>query len=261
MLNPTSTIRFLGTSSCVPDAGDDTACFLLDDRILVDTGWQSPAALRNAGISPASIPYLVITHWHHDHCLSLPQILFAHLCAYGSVHRLTLAAPANEAADMLRRAMDYLQAARFYPSSRPPRLVALTPGQSLIEEGFALHTTQNLHAMPGLCWLYAPQDGPRIGFTGDTAYLPSLAPFYAQVDVLIHECSLGPTAADPQKNARYLHSGAGDAARVAKEAGAKRLVLVHGSTAQREACIASASAVFQGPVTWPHPGEIMEISK
>ena len=256
-----STIRFLGTSACVPDAGDDTACFLLDGKILVDTGWQSPAALHNAGIDPASIPYLVITHWHHDHCLSLPQILFSHLCAYGSMHRLTLIAPQNEAADMLRRAMEYLQTARFYPSSRPPRLAALSPGESFIEEGFALHTVASLHAMPGLCWRYAPQGGPHIGFTGDTAYQPELAAFYAQVDVLIHECSLGPVRADPIENARYLHSGAIDAGRVAREAGAKRLVLVHGSTVQRDACIAAASKVYSGPVLWPRPGEIIKISK
>jgi ribonuclease BN (tRNA processing enzyme) len=77
MVQPNGTrVTFLGATSAVPDAGCDTASFVINDRILVDTGWSVVGNLRNLGIDPNQIDTLIFTHMHHDHYLSLPSLLF-----------------------------------------------------------------------------------------------------------------------------------------------------------------------------------------
>jgi ribonuclease Z len=255
-------LDFLGTSSCRTDIGNDTASFVLNGTLMVDTGWCCVQNLRTAGMEPTDIPYLLLTHWHHDHYLSLPSLLFYHLCLKGSLDHLTILGPAEDAARVVSLALDFLQTNRFYPAARPPVIVPLEPGQAFETDAFSLATTAALHAVQALCTVYTDKESQvKVGFTGDTAYQPGLGPFFRGCDILLHESSLGPVAADPAANARYLHSGALDAAKVAKEAGVPHLVLLHGSTQTREACIRAARTVFEGKVTWPERGERYLIAK
>lgn len=255
-------LDFLGTSSCRTDVGNDTASFVLNRTLMVDTGWCSVQNLRTAGIEPTEIPYLLLTHWHHDHYLSLPSMLFYHLCLKGSLDHLTILGPAEDAMRVVSLALDFLQVARFYPEAGPPKVIPLTAGQTFETEAFSLATIAALHAVQALCYVYTDKESHvKVGFTGDTAYQPSLGPFFRGCDILLHESSLGPVAADPAANARYLHSGALDAARVASEANVPHLVLLHGTTEKRQACIQAARTIFRGKVTWPDRGDSYLILK
>ena len=53
---------FLGTSGCIPDIGDDTASMLIDDKYLVDVGWDVVRNLRNKGVDPISVNTVFFTH-------------------------------------------------------------------------------------------------------------------------------------------------------------------------------------------------------
>ena len=248
-------LEFLGTSSCRPDMGNDTASFVIDRRLMVDTGWCSVENLRSAGMDPVEISCLAFTHLHHDHYLSLPSLFFYHLCIKGDLSHLTIVGPCDDVTRVVELAVDFLQMKRFYPEASLPRVVPLSPGEAFEAPDFRLETTASLHPVQGLCGKYIDkQNGVVIGFSGDTAYKPSLGAFFAGCDVLLHECSLGPVAADSDKNARYLHSGALDAARVAGEAGVGQLVLLHGTTTLRSECIRAAQTIFSGQITWPDRG-------
>lgn len=255
-------LDFLGTSSCRTDIGNDTASFVLNRTLMVDTGWCSVQNLRTAGIEPTEIPYLLLTHWHHDHYLSLPSLLFYHLCMKGCLNHLTILGPEEDAGRVVSLALDFLQVSRFYPNAGAPKVIPLVDGQNFETEAFSLATTAALHAVQALCYVYTDKASHvKIGFTGDTAYQPSLGPFFQGCDILLHESSLGPVAADLATNARYLHSGALDAARVAKEAKVPHLVLLHGTTEKRQACIHAAQTIYDGKVTWPERGDSYLIMK
>jgi ribonuclease BN (tRNA processing enzyme) len=74
-------VLFIGVSSCIPEAGGDTACFLINGRhpsggcgssaaaLLVDTGWRGALGLRELGVDPVSVESVVLTHLHQDHYL------------------------------------------------------------------------------------------------------------------------------------------------------------------------------------------------
>lgn len=243
---------FLGADSCRPTPGGDTASLFIGGRLLVDTGWNAAGTLAAAGVRPESVDYLAFTHLHHDHCLGLCGLLYCFLST-GRLPRLTILGPEGETRAAIDRALRFLQAERYWPDCPLPQVVELAGGQSFCAPGFELRTLASRHAVPGLCYRFRAEDGADIGLSGDTAYTPELGPFFAGCQLLVHECSLGSKAADPQHNPA-LHSGALDAARVAFEAGAGALALVHGP-ADRKTCARAAHTLFSGPVLTPRSGE------
>ena len=100
---------FLGTSGCIPDIGDDTASMLIDDKYLVDVGWDVVRNLRNKGVDPISVNTVFFTHMHHDHHMSLPAFLFYHLQRKHTLEHLTLVGPKEDLELVCGLSLDYLQ--------------------------------------------------------------------------------------------------------------------------------------------------------
>jgi len=258
--HPQTTITFLGTDAVVPEGGRDTASFVINGKYLVDTGWYAAIKMRNYGIDPMDIEYLILTHCHHDHYIGLPHLLF-----YLAMRRserpdrqpLKVVGPAGELELVVGLAQKFLQMDRFGPVRYEPTLIPLQSGDSLDDPDFQLSAITSLHPVPGLCYRFRnSQTGKAIAFTGDTAYDLSIPAFVRNADLLVHEASYGANPA-PESNSS-LHSGAPDAARVAVEAAVKRLALVHCPAAKQEAALTAARAIFPNTI-WPQDGETVVV--
>jgi len=254
-MSPTS-VRFLGTSSVVPAAGCDTASFLLNDKHLVDTGWNAALRLLDHGLSPLDLHHVILTHCHHDHYLGLPQILFYIRI---SRHRqplrqsLKIIGPADDILRIVNRARALLQVEQFPEIDAVPEVIPLAPGERYECDEFRLTTTQTLHAVQGLCYRFHDlRTGAEIAFSGDTAYHPPLADHVSGVDLLIHECSLG--ADEPEPSQKMGHSGAPQAARIARDGNVGRLALIHCSEDRQQESLEAAREVFPN-VFFPRNGE------
>ncbi len=251
-----TTVTFLGTDAVVPEGGADTASFVIDRRCLVDTGWYAAIKMRCYGLDPMQLETLIFTHCHHDHYIGLPQLLFylaMRACERPNRPPLRILGPAGEIERVVGLAQAFLQMDRFSPVHYQPELVPLHPGDAWDGPGFRLETCAALHPVPGLCYRYTDRNtGRMLAFTGDTAYHPAIPSFVKGADLLIHEASYGAAPA-PASNAS-LHSGAPDAARVALEAGVKRLALVHCPRAKQQAALAAAQSLFPNTF-WPEDGE------
>jgi len=245
---------FLGTSGCIPDIGDDTASMLIDDKYLVDVGWDVVRNLRNKGVDPISVNTVFFTHMHHDHHMSLPAFLFYHLQRKHTLEHLTLVGPKEDLELVCGLSLDYLQISRFFPECKPPVLRTILPGETMTLDEVTVTACPSHHAVPGLCYRFEDADGKALCLTGDTAYNKPMVEFFKDCDLLVHETSWGPGRADPIKNVHVLHSGAEEAGIVADEAHAKKLFLVHGPQHLVEACIQSAGKHFSGPIQWPQQG-------
>ena len=68
-MDPGISVSFLGTSSVVPEVGRDTASVLINQKVLVDTGWCSALRMLDFGVTPLDLEYIFLTHGHHDHFL------------------------------------------------------------------------------------------------------------------------------------------------------------------------------------------------
>jgi ribonuclease Z len=69
---------FLGTSGAVPSLGRDTTSLVFvarDGSVLVDCGGSPVQKLLTAGVDPASLLRVVITHIHPDHAYGLPALV------------------------------------------------------------------------------------------------------------------------------------------------------------------------------------------
>ena len=69
-------ITFLGTSSCIPDIGSETASFVVNGIHLIDTGWYTALGMRQYGLDPLALESIILTHLHQDHYLGLAGLLF-----------------------------------------------------------------------------------------------------------------------------------------------------------------------------------------
>ena len=228
-------VTFIGTSSCLPDVGSDTASFVINGRHLVDTGWCSVLHMREYNLDPLDLESLILTHLHHDHYMGLVQLLF-YTRGGASRRPLRIIGPPPYLEPVIQAAVDFLQFSRFPELDLHPVPVPLSPGQHLELDGLRLEATAASHVSgkgvpePALCCKMTElAGGATLVFTGDTSFYPPIAEFAHGADLLIHDAS---------------HTSAQDAARIAAMAGAKRLLLGHYSSRHAEQLLAAARGVF-----------------
>ena len=71
-------LTFLGSGDAFSGGGRFQACLLLeggDDAMLLDCGATTLVALKRAGIDPAAIGYVALSHLHGDHFAGLPWLI------------------------------------------------------------------------------------------------------------------------------------------------------------------------------------------
>lgn len=235
-------ILFVGASSAAVRAGEETACYLINGKILIDTGWNAAVTMQEFGAQAADIDHVLFTHCHQDHTLGLPGVFFANrqrasdapLRLYGPMDLPVVCAGAKA----------LLQADR-YPQAVPAHEVQLVyPGDELEIAGLGVQVGRAFHPLDARSYRFTdPDTGASVVFSGDTFYHQGLPLFAAGCDVLVHEAAARPDASIEALQ-RYLHSRPQDAAQVAVEAGASELVLVHYPGDGGAAALERARAIF-----------------
>ena len=257
---PLTTIRFLGTAPVVPAAGRDSASFLINQRILVDTGWYAAIRMKSYERSPLDLEYLILTHCHHDHYMGLPQIFFyLRMRQRERPNRppLKILGPAGDVERVVELSRQFLQPDRFPEVDYIPEVYPLQPGDRYEDPQFCLETCATKHAVQGLCYkFYDKKTGAVFSFTGDTAYHPPIAEHVKGSLLLIHEASHGPREVGARPEA--VHAGAPDAARIAQMAGVQCLALIHCPEHLAEAAVEAARSIF--PNTFlPEDGQVVSL--
>jgi ribonuclease Z len=238
-------LTFLGTAAVLPGAGEDTACYLINGGIMIDTGWCAALKMQSHGYDPLDVEWLIFTHCHHDHYMGLPALLFTRAMRASSGQPrppLKIAGPPSDLETVVRLSREFLQAERFPAAWSEPDLYPLPPGETLETDGFRLETCRSQHGVEGLCGRFTDRaTGRVIAFSGDTGPLGSLVSLAWRADLLIHEASLSPEAPDSHA---MVHSRATDAARIAVEAEVARLRLVHLGPTHKERSLEAARVLF-----------------
>jgi ribonuclease Z len=259
-------IVFVGTGAAA-NAERCHACVAVqtgpDHTLLIDTG-SGVEVVRNlnkAGIPLDSIEDVFLSHRHSDHIGGL-ELLMLHC----GLHALNTGRHAHEL-DVYGHSM-VLDVARQMINSMgsvAPKLfgqmgerldwISMTPGKPVgVHSGVRLTPFVVDHAPPdGSCWGCAVEieRGGRmykIIYTGDTRPTPQLNANVEGADIILHEC--GGLDADAERVHHVGHSTAGDAGRLATQAGASQLVLYHIPSHNGVAEMkAEAARFFTGRVT------------
>jgi ribonuclease Z len=252
-------ITFLGTDSVTPGPDHDTATFLIDGRILIDTGWSVALRLRRFGFDAPDLTALFLTHCHHDHYLGLPGLLFDRGMRAPGAAPLPVYGPAEDVTRIVELSCAFLQADR-YPNLAAAVLAdvrPLAPGDAFEDDRLRVEAFPTHHTVPSVGYRITDRTTSRVAaLTGDTAYFPALVDSVRAADLLVTEASFGAAPAPP--NDQWLHLGAPDAARLAREAGVGRLALVHCRGDKQKAALASARQDFPNTF-WPADGETVQL--
>ena len=267
-------INILGCGSASPSMRHMPSCQVVDFRdnlFMIDCGEGAQLQLRRFKLKFQRLSHIFISHLHGDHVLGLPGLLSTLDLneKHGSVTIHTF----PEGIKILRQITDFFcEYASFdivyEPVSHDGGLVfendALTVkafplehskpcvGYTVpISQRAALRTgadfvTESGEIIPNSRLTTDPDPSVSYAYCSDTRYMPTLAQRLRGVDTIYHEATYDDSKA--AKARQRGHSTAGEAAQVARDAGAKRLILGHFSKSypNEEIHRQQASAIFKG---------------
>jgi len=218
---------------------------LNDRKIVVDCGLGVSRALVNQGMQLKDLSLIFITHLHSDHYLELGPLLHTAWTA-GLKTPVDIWGPAG-LDDYWSGFLISMKAdidLRIDDEGRPDirELVSIhviDAGDVMTVDGISVNAMRTIHPPFIDCFaLSFKTDAHHVVFSGDTAYLPELADFAKDADLLIHEAmleeALEPLLArvgngDDRLMKHWLcsHTLATDAGKIATAANVKALALNH----------------------------------
>jgi ribonuclease BN (tRNA processing enzyme) len=211
-----------------------------EEKILFDCGPDILRGLLRAGIDYREIDRILVTHFHPDHTLGLPHLLFATRYALRPREKdLWIAGPPG-LAELLEKFRG------IYPAWLEEKGYRLR--EHIIRGGRWSGADWKLQAAPvdhnPESIAYRLEAGGRsVVFSGDTGSCDSLVELSRGADLLVCEASF------PEKMALPKHLTPARAGEVARRAGVKKLLLTHMyPPCDRIDAVAAARREFNGPV-------------
>jgi ribonuclease Z len=237
-------LLILGTSNAIPDINHENTHMAVSGNghtILVDCANNPIVHLQQAGLNIDQISDLILTHFHPDHVGGVPSLLMnswlmgrtAPLTIYGLSHTL----------DRTESLMDAYEW-KTWPNFFPVKFVRVPETEKFLlleDEEFRIHSSPVCHMIPTIgLRIEAIQDGFVLAYSCDTEPCDTVVGLAYNADLLIHEATgegLG-------------HSSPAQAGKIAHDAQAKELMLIHFSAEgeSRHEVLEEAQTTFHGKV-------------
>jgi ribonuclease BN (tRNA processing enzyme) len=218
-------------------------------RLLLDCGPGTAHRLAELGLQWRDLTHVAITHFHLDHHLDLPLLLFAwrHGMLPARTAPLTIIGPPG-IAGLLER----LSAVHGDWVRDPGYPVTVTElardGRMELEPGVSLEALPVPHTDESVAYSIGCA-GRRLVYTGDTGHSPELATWARDADLLVAECSL------PQAMAIPGHLTPELCGQLAAAARPRHLVLTHlYPPVEAVDIVAAVRRHFDGLLTVAHDG-------
>ncbi len=220
-----SRMVILGSGTALPDYDRDNTSMVWDTpggALLIDCGGRAYQQLLRAGIEPASLRAVFLTHAHPDHIYGVPALVF-HLWLSGYKRTLPIRGNATAIA-VARRLCDALELERNGHMCPVEWIIIDEADEQLVETtaDYRLWTAPVRHSIP--CLAVKIEDlhtGRMLVHSSDTEPFDEFIHFARGSHTLIHEA----TTSDPHGG--HGHTTPRQAGEIAASAGVERLVLIH----------------------------------
>ncbi len=238
-------VILLGTGVPTPNPQRMGACIAIlvnEQPILFDCGRGTIVQLVRAGIDPARVEHIFLTHHHFDHVIGVPDLLLGSW-VIGRDTPVQVFGPVGTSAFVQSIFETFkldIQRRQSHRKSRPEAL----PND--IDEGWVWETAHCKiravrvdHILNSLGYRIDTDDR-SIVYSGDTRPCRALVEFARGADLLIHEVFFSPEFesrgvlygrhsgfVSPDSINRWPHTKAHEVGKIAAEAGVKKLVLTH----------------------------------
>lgn len=260
-------ITFLGTSDSVPTAERNHTSILLNhekENILIDCGEGTQRQFRKAGLNPCKITKILITHWHGDHVLGISGLL--QTLSFSGYNRKLLIYGPKGTKNFMKKLLDtfvfrsehpievkevsgkFLEDKDFFIESKAMAHGTPCNAYSFVKKGQIKIDKKKLEKLkiPSSSLLKKLKEGKDIIYAGkkykakdltfregdkkisfilDTSLNDSIVPFAKNSDLLVCEATFD--SGMTKKAKEYHHLTSSQAAKIAKEANVKKLVLTH----------------------------------
>ena len=222
------TLQILGAASAMPisDMNPSAQALSVHGRLfLIDCGEGTQRQIRRQHLSFIKVKAIFISHIHGDHIFGIFGLLST-MAMYRRTEDLEIFAP-KSFAPILKFYLSYFSEGmayeiKFHPiDCKEPQLVYELRGV----EVYAFPLNHKID-----CFGY--RFGDWYAYCSDTAPFPELAQWLKGVRTIYHEATYLREWADKAK--AYYHSTTDDAARCARDAGAKRLLIGHYTSRVRD---------------------------
>ena len=234
----------LGSSNAIPtEEHENTHMALLGEErfVLIDCVSNPMVRLKKAGLNFNDLTDLILTHFHPDHVTGVP-LLLQNMWQLGRTRPLSIYGLHHT----LDRIIDLMG---FYDWSDWPNFFPVIFHRLPEQNGTTVFSDAEFNITSYPVRHFIPTIGLRIGFpkTGkvlayscDTEPCPEVIELAQNADVLIHEAH----------GAQVGHSSASQAAGIARDAGAKKLFLIHYQTWNNDPAplVEEAAQIFSGDV-------------
>jgi ribonuclease BN (tRNA processing enzyme) len=272
-------LTLLGTGTPAPllhRGGSSYLVGLDGENLFFDCGPACVQRLLKKGVPPRAIDRLFLTHLHYDHCVDYGYLVLNRWDqGSGEISELEVCGP-PPIAEMTEKLFGdggvydpdldartrhegsefiYEMRGGVLPRKRPkPAVTEVVHGETIEGGDWSVQVAEVIHVQPHLtCLAYRLNTRYQsIVFGGDTAPIQSLNDLADGADVLIHMCHfINGFVTDPRITG--CCSGHLDAARTARDANVRTLVLTH-ITEQlegpgiRERVVHEAGEIFEGNI-------------
>ena len=231
--------------------------FNLHGRLfLVDCGENTQVQLKRYGISKARLDNILISHLHGDHVFGIFGMLST-MALDGRVAPLYIYAP-RDFASLLRFFLAHFGEGVKYEIHHIP--LEMKEKERIIElrncEVWAFPLQHRIDCF-GFQLKYL-KSGQSAAYCSDTAVFPGEAEWLRGTDLIYHEATFADEHVDLAH--KMYHSTAREAAQVAKDAGAKKLILGHFSSRYRDLNVLLEQAREVFPETYlAEEGKLFEV--
>lgn len=185
-------LTFIGSGDAFSSGGRFQACLLLEgaqEPVLLDCGATSLVALKRAGVDPATLGWVALSHLHGDHFAGLPFLILDGQFA-GRTRPLVIAGPLG-VRDRIERTFEAL-----YPGATSAERAFQTRFIEFEEHarcalGPAVITPFEVrHGSGAPAYALRVQYGDRVvAYSGDTEWTDNLIAVADGADVFVCECN------------------------------------------------------------------------
>ena len=256
-------VRVLGSTNWLQTKMNDHSCYTVGDSLLIDACPGVIHHLLEMDVDPLAIDTICFTHMHADHYMGLAPLLLYWRAATGRYDKLRIIGPRAAVREAVMLAL------HFNTHNAPGDSVEVCGMPQIFEmddvglygahPDFLIESRPADHAVPGLVYRITDRCSLKnVCFTGDTRYVPDFKDFFKDTDLLIHEASSGPRPVGPG-NEISRHSSVFDAVRVAKESGAKSLMITHIHDSMREETMKIAKEHLEIPAFMAKPYAVFKL--